>query len=346
MFLAIETSCDETAAAVVQSDGLVRSNIIYSQIAEHQVYGGVVPELASRCHVQALPGVVQSAMHQAGVSWSNLTGLAVTRGPGLANALLTGIAYARGLSMQLDIPLYGVNHLVGHIHSIGLNKIGPAEQLNYPQLILLVSGGHTCLVHRESVDSWTVLGQTLDDAAGEALDKGARLMGLGYPGGPEIQKIAMTGNPDAIKFPRGNAPKGSGSWEYPFTFSGLKTSLLYHVKKHPEDIGPERLADTAASYQEAVVDTLIHRIGQAIRQYPYALLGCAGGVARNLRLRQKMKNIGINCGIPVLIADPDYCADNAAMIGAAAISYYQRGQPHGSTVEVEPNLSIDQMKVA
>jgi len=340
VFLGIETSCDETAAAVLHKDGRVLSNVIFSQIASHQPYGGVVPELASRCHVQALPGVVHSAMQEAGVEWDEIIGIAVTRGPGLATALLTGITYARGLALRLRVPLFGVSHLIGHIHSICLTKNTEAEKLVYPHLVLLVSGGHTCLVRRDKVDAWTVLGQTLDDAAGEALDKGARLMGLGYPGGPEIERIGATGNPNAVKFPRGNALAGSGGWPFPFTYSGLKTSLLYHIRKNPADIQPDRLPDLAASYQEAVVDTLLRRVEQVVREEPCRMIGCAGGVARNGRLREKLSTLGVKLGLPVRFAEPEYCADNAAMITAAAIACYAPRWPEGTTTEVDPNLSL------
>lgn len=340
MFLGIETSCDETAAAVVQSDGRVLSNIINSQIAAHQVYGGVVPELASRCHVEALPSVVRSAIHQAGIAWGDLTGIAVTRGPGLSTALLTGIAYARGLAFRLNLPLFGVNHLVGHLHSIVLGRDRPSRPLEFPVLLLLVSGGHTCLIRRDSTTEWTVLGQTLDDAAGEALDKGARLMGLGYPGGPEIERVACGGNPRAIDFPRGNAVPGSAGWASPFTFSGLKTSLLYHLKKHPEDAKPDRLADTAASFQEAVVDSLVRKVDQYLASGACRLIGCAGGVARNRRLREALTAAGTRRGIPVWFAEPEYCADNAAMIAAAAMACYASRSPEGTTVDVDPALSL------
>ncbi len=337
MYLGIETSCDETAAAVVAPDGRVCSNIIHSQIASHQRYGGVVPELASRCHVEALPGVVDTALHQAGVRWSDIRAIAVTRGPGLATSLFTGVVYARGLACRLGVPLTGVNHLVGHLHSIWLREHAPAAAPVYPHLVLLVSGGHTCLIRRDGVHAWTVLGQTLDDAAGEALDKGARLMGLGYPGGPEIQRHAEKGNPRAIDFTRGNPPPGSGGWSYPFSFSGLKTALLYHLKKYPGDAAPSRLADLAASYQEAVVDTLVRRVEQACDAHPVHLLGCAGGVARNARLREKLQSLGARKGLPVRFADPAWCADNAAMIAAAAKDCYD---PGGHDTGVNPNLSV------
>jgi len=342
MILGIETSCDETSAAVLDPAGRIRSNCIYSQIAVHQPYGGVVPELASRCHVEALPGVVESALRGAGVTWTDIQAVAATRGPGLATSLLTGVVYARGLALRLGIPLFGVNHLIGHVHSIWLRGAEASGEPVYPHLVLLVSGGHTCLVRREGLFAWTVLGQTLDDAAGEALDKGARLMGLGYPGGPEIQRAAEAGDPSRIAFPRGNPPAGSGGWAYPFSFSGLKTALLYHLKKNPGDAGPERIADLAASYQEAVVDTLIRRVEQAVADSPVALIGCAGGVARNRRLREKLGALGKRHGVPVRVADPEVCADNAAMIAAAAISCYQPAWPEGTTTGIEPNLPVTQ----
>jgi len=340
MLLGIETSCDETAAAVVDRAGAVRSNIIYSQVADHQPYGGVVPELASRCHVQALPGVVAEAMKAAGVAWGDLTGIAVTRGPGLATALLTGITYARGLALRLSLPLFGVSHLVGHLQSIGLQASGPARELVYPHLVLLVSGGHTMLVRREAADRWTVLGQTIDDAAGEALDKGARLMGLSYPGGPAIEKAAAGGRVDAVAFPRGTAEADGPGGRYPFTFSGLKTSLLYHIKRQSESITPTHLPDTAASYQEAVVDALVRRVKRALDDEEARLIGCAGGVARNRRLREKLEALGARRGVPVWFAEPAYCADNAAMIAAAAQACLVPAFPDGTATEVDPNLGL------
>lgn len=335
MMLGIETSCDETAAAIVAPDGRILSNIIQSQISAHQIHGGVVPEIASRCHVQALPGVVESALHQARVQWSDIKTIAVTRGPGLATSLLTGVVYARALAVRLALPLVGVNHLVGHLHSIWLQGDQPAASPVYPHLILLVSGGHTCLLRREGLRDWTLLGQTLDDAAGEALDKGARLMGLGYPGGPEIQRLSASGNPNAIHFPRGNPPSGSGGWAYPFSFSGLKTALLYHLKKNPGDL--QRVADLAASYQEAVVDSLVRRVEQALEAGDIKCIGCAGGVARNRRLREALGRLGQKMDVPVLFADPECCADNAAMIAAAAGACY--GDVPNDT-DVNPNLPV------
>lgn len=340
MFLGIETSCDETAAAVVDSEGRILANIIHSQIASHQQYGGVVPEVASRCHVQALPGVVETALHQAGIEWRDITGVAATRGPGLATSLLTGIVYARALARRLDVPLWGVNHLVGHLHSIWLQAGAAAPEPVYPHLVLLVSGGHTCLIRRDALTSWTLLGQTLDDAAGEALDKGARLLGLGYPGGPEIQRLAAKGHPGAIDFPRGNPPGGTGGWAFPFSFSGLKTALLYHLRKHPDDATAARLPDTAASYQEAVVDTLVRRVEQACDGEAMRVIGCAGGVARNARLREKLNALGARLGVPVRFADPDWCADNAAMIAAAAMKMYRAAPGGGGLHEVDPNLAV------
>jgi N6-L-threonylcarbamoyladenine synthase len=340
MILGIETSCDETAVAVLDADGRVRASLINSQIDLHRVYGGVVPEVASRAHVQALPLLVDQAMHTSGVAWPDISAIAVTRGPGLASSLLTGVAYARGLAQRLSVPLFGVNHLVGHLHSIALSDGGPMVALAYPHVMLLVSGGHTCLVHRTDVRAWTVLGQTIDDAAGEALDKGARLMGLGYPGGPEIQREGEGGNPAAVRFPRGVAQPGAGGWALPFTYSGLKTSLLYHLKKHPEETSPGRRRDLAASYQEAVVDTLITQLGKALRAYPACMIGCAGGVARNRRLRERLADEAARRGIPLRVAEPAFCADNAAMIAAAAQACYQPVCPGGCGFEVDPNLSV------
>lgn len=340
MILGIETSCDETAAAVLDPYGRVRVSLINSQIDLHRVYGGVVPEVASRAHVQALPVLVAEAMRGAGVAWEEIRAIAVTRGPGLASSLLTGVAYARGLAQRLSVPIFGVNHLVGHLQSIALSAEEPMTALEYPHVVMLVSGGHTCLVHRTDARAWTVLGQTIDDAAGEALDKGARLMGLGYPGGPEIQREAEGGDPGAVRFPRGVAQTGAGGWVLPFTFSGLKTSLLYHLKKHPEDAAPERRRDLAASYQESVVDTLITQLEKALRAYPARMIGCGGGVARNRRLRERLAGVAARRGIPLRVAEPAYCADNAAMIAAAAQVCYQPACPDGCGVDVDPSLSI------
>lgn len=341
MLLGIETSCDETAAAVLDCDHRVRSSIIFSQVADHQPYGGVVPELASRCHVQALAGVVETALAEAGIGWDAVSGLAVTRGPGLATSLLTGVVYARALATRLCVPLFGVNHLIGHLHSIWLRGDEPPLAPVYPHLILLVSGGHTCLVRRDDPQTWRVLGQTLDDAAGEALDKGARLLGLGYPGGPEIQRLAVSGDPSAIPFPRGLPAPGSGGWDHPFSFSGLKTALLYHLRKNPGDLAVDRLPHVAASYQAAVVDTLIRRVEQACREAgDIALIGCAGGVARNQRLREALNQLGQRIGRPVVFAAPDVCADNAAMIAAAAAACYAPLFPDGSGTDVDPNLAV------
>ncbi|HMP72631.1 MAG TPA: tRNA (adenosine(37)-N6)-threonylcarbamoyltransferase complex transferase subunit TsaD [Kiritimatiellia bacterium] len=325
LVLAIETSCDETSAAVVTREGRVLSNEVYSQIARHQEWGGVVPEIASRCHVEVLPGVIEKALSDAEVAWSDLEGIAVTKGPGLATSLLTGLASARALALRLDLPVAGVNHLDGHAGSVRLSGGATWRDLPTPVLLLLVSGGHTLLVREDPCATYTVIGRTLDDAAGEALDKGSKLLGLGYPGGPAIEATARGGNPKAVAFPLGmvknraaqTLPDGL-SRDLCFSFSGVKTALLNHLRTHPNPSG-QALADLAASYQEAVVLALADRIRRALEEHEYRTLACAGGVARNARLRGALDELACRHGVGLRLAEPEFCTDNAAMIGAAAL---------------------------
>ena len=309
LVLGIETSCDETAAAVVQDGRAVLSNIVFSQVALHQAYGGVVPEIAARHHVEHLPAVVQQAVEVAGVCWSALDAVAVTYGPGLASALLVGLAAAKGLSLRLQRPLVGINHLEAHLYSVCLGATAPRPEDIGPYVALMVSGGHTCLVRVERPLTYRLLGRTVDDAAGEAFDKGAGLLGLGYPGGPAIEAAGREGDPRRVHFPRGvlrrkHARLGGLDPRYCFSFSGVKTALRYHLRAHPLPANDERQrAHLAASYQEAIVDTLVSRVLEAAEG-----TGCVslvGGVALNRRLRAKLELVdpgsraALPCATPV-----------------------------------------------
>ena len=346
IILGIETSCDETAAAVV-ANGAVRANVIYSQIAKHAPYGGVVPEIACRDHVRKLPGIIEAALAEAGCSFDDLDGLAVTYGPGLASSLLIGFSAARALSQRLKKPLMGVNHHEGHIYSVFLGDEPPILDDAFPMLTLLVSGGDTRLIHMKKQGNYEVVGQTIDDAAGEALDKGATLLGLGYPGGPAIQTFAEGGNPNAVRFPRGLDNAGK-EWPYAldrklcFSFSGLKTSLLYHLQKHPNTLENEMLKrDVTASYQEAVTDSLATRMKRALEKYPCASFSCAGGVSLNKPLREKLAALSEKTGIPLRLSSPKLCTDNAAMIAGAAAIKLQAGHPFAPPDDVNPNLRLE-----
>lgn len=345
ILLGIETSCDETAAAVTV-DGAVRSNIVYSQISKHAPYGGVVPEIASRDHVKKLPGIIEQALREATCTFEQLDGLAVTYGPGLASSLLIGWSAARALSRRLHIPLSGVHHHEGHIYSVFLSDQPPVLAGAFPMLVLLVSGGDTRLVYMKAAGRYEVIGQTIDDAAGEALDKGALLLGLGYPGGPAIQKTAEGGNPQAVQFPRGLDNTG-GEWKYAldrklcFSFSGLKTALLYHVQNHPEALADETACrDLVASYQEAVTDALAARVERALEKYRCASFACAGGVSLNSVLRAKLGALSEKTGAPLRLSSPKLCTDNAAMIAGAASIRLACGHPPVLPEDVNPNLQL------
>ncbi len=342
LVLGIETSCDETAAAVVRDGREILSNVIYSQIARHQAYGGVVPEIASRAHVEVLPRIIEESMTEARVSWNDLDAIAATRGPGLSTSLLVGFTAAKALSLRLNKPLLGINHLEGHACSVFLGERSPIQVSEFcPLLVLLASGGHTSLVLIRAIGNYEILGQTFDDAAGEALDKGAKLLGLGYPGGPEIERVARDGNPDAVKFPRGLRGRGDDpETRYAFSFSGLKTSLLYHLKSQPLQPGDPRLPDLAASYQEAVVDTLVSRIDRALDNHVVNGVGCAGGVARNKRLREKLERLAAKRKLPLLLAAPDFCTDNAAMIAAVASANLDFRRHDASELDVDPTWPL------
>lgn len=307
--LGIETSCDETAASVLAEDGTVLSNIITSQHAVHQRFGGVVPELASRAHIESIEGVSAEALQQAHLSWTDLTGIAVTQGPGLAGALLVGVNYAKALAYALNIPMVGVSHLEGHIASAWLQD--PVFPL--PCVVLVVSGGHTHLYYKDPSGHCSLLGSTRDDAAGEAFDKGAQLLGLDYPGGPAIDRLARQGNPDAIAFPRSYLNKGS----LDFSFSGLKTSLLYKLHAMDDRSRATRVADLSAGYQEAIVTVLVEKAFAAVQSSGVRALAVVGGVSANSRLRALLQQRALSEDLRLSLPPLAYCTDNAAMIAAA-----------------------------
>ena len=364
--LGIESSCDETACAVVKDGREVLSNVVYTQIPLHQPYGGVVPEVASRAHIEKIHGVVAEAM-QAGVS---IDAVAVTYGPGLASSLLVGLNAAKGLAMSLGVPLIGINHIEAHLHTPFLFDAGEtnpqAVEQSIPALGLAVSGGHTTWVDMPSYGEYRIIGQTLDDAAGEAFDKAAKLLGLGYPGGPVIDRWAkgywngMTDfsdaaalkalkYPDGIKvrdpmprFPKGQPRAGTAALagldaELCVSFSGLKTALLYYVKKNPPKDDCEKAALVAA-YQEAIVGTLADRTRLALRRRDYKALIVGGGVSLNGRLRAKLAEVAADAHVPLLLAKPKYCGDNAAMI--AGLAYYRRKLVGDAALKVDVNPAL------
>ena len=328
--LGIETSCDETAAAALAADGTVLANIIASQHAVHRRFGGVVPELASRAHIESIEVVSAEALQQAGLAWADLTGIAVTQGPGLAGALLVGVNYAKALAYVLNIPVFGVSHLEGHIASAWLQD--PAFPL--PCVVLVVSGGHTQLYYKEPNGHCRLLGTTRDDAAGEAFDKGAQLLGLEYPGGPAIDRLALKGNPEAIAFPRSYLKKGS----LEFSFSGLKTALLYRLQAMPEQSRAAHAADLAASYQEAIVAVLVEKSFAAVRSSGARALAVVGGVSANSRLRALLQQRASSESLQLSLPPRAYCTDNAAMIAAAGRQALRAGLRAPLDIDAQASL--------
>lgn len=330
--LAIESSCDETAAAVVKDGREVLSNMIYSQIELHTIYGGVVPEIASRKHIEKINQVVQAALDQAGKKLGDMTAIAVTYGPGLVGPLLIGVSFAKALSFSTGIPLIGVHHIEGHISA---NYIEHRE-LEPPFLSLVVSGGHSHLVMVKDYGEYEIIGRARDDAAGEAFDKVARAIGLGYPGGPKIDKISKEGNPEAIKFPRA---KVAGS-SYDFSFSGLKSAVLNYLNSCEMKNIAVNKADVAASFQRAVIDVLVEHSLQAIKEYGYEKFAIAGGVASNSSLRAAFKTACELHKIALYQPSPIFCTDNAAMIGVAGYYEYVKGVRSGYDLNAVPNLKL------
>jgi N6-L-threonylcarbamoyladenine synthase len=381
--LGIETSCDETAAAVVRNGREVLSSIVYSQVPLHQPYGGVVPEIASRSHVEKLPGVMLQAVVDGGgfrvqgsgeahdgssssvhpppstpnpetrarspsIPWQGIDAIAVTYGPGLASSLIVGLAGAKGLALSLGKPLIGINHIEAHIHSVFLTPSAPPPEEACPMLALVVSGGHSLLVEVPRMGTYRVIGQTLDDAAGEAFDKAAQLLGLGYPGGPAIDRAAKQATSrSTFEFPQGRVRAGhhlvSGDLraELCVSFSGLKTALMYHLRNQPPQ-GAEEVNAIAASYQEAIVGALADRCDRALRlaHGRYRALAVGGGVSLNARLRERLREVAEKRRVQLLLAEPKYCGDNAAMIaGLAGIGCGVRGDA-AFALDATPSLAL------
>jgi N6-L-threonylcarbamoyladenine synthase len=329
--LGIETSCDETAVAVVEGE-TVLANLIASQVDVHERFGGVVPELASRAHVEALTPLTDAALETAGCGFRDLDGVAVTVGPGLVGALLVGMAAAKAIALGTGAPLIGVNHLEGHILA---NAVEHGPELT-PSVCLVVSGGHTMLVHMPEPHRYELLGQTVDDAAGEAFDKIARFLGLGFPGGPALDRLARDGDPNAIRFPRAMADSG----DFDFSLSGLKTAVLRHVKAERQagrDVDP---ADLAASFQEAIVDVQVAKTIDAARERRVETVLLGGGVVANTRLRERMEKAGAEAGLRVLFPSLDLCTDNGAMIAVAGAWRLSRGERTSLGVAADPSLEL------
>ncbi len=330
IILGIESSCDETAAALLADDRVLAAQVRTQTI--HSDFGGVVPEIASREHIRVIDRVVRETLARSGKGLAEVELVAATRGPGLLGALLVGYHFARGLALRRGLPFVAVNHMEGHIYASYLDGCHP----RYPALILIVSGGHTQLVLFEEQHRYRLLGETRDDAAGEAFDKGAKILGLGYPGGPVIAARAEQGDPAAVDFPRGMLRSGN----YEFSFSGLKTALLHHVRSLTPEQLDAGLPDIAASYQEAIVDVLVRKTTRALREYPVRQLLLAGGVAANRRLRE--------CIAPaaewveeLILPEPAYCTDNAVMIARAGLARYQTDGSSGPGLDASPCLPLE-----
>jgi N6-L-threonylcarbamoyladenine synthase len=333
--LGIETSCDDTAAAVVVDGTLVESNVLASQDEFHREYGGVVPEIASRKHAELINAVIELALRNANRTFEDIDGVAVTCGPGLVGSLVVGVAAAQGLALARGLPAYAVNHLHGHLFANYLQDgaTHAHAQPKTPFLCLIVSGGHTDLILVESNSRQRVVGRTLDDAAGEAYDKVARLLGLGFPGGPLVEALARDGNPAAFSFPRSLLNEGLN-----FSFSGLKTAVRYHLAAHPQD-GQRRRADVAASFQAAVVDVLCAKLLNAAAQMSIGTVALAGGVSANSALRAELRARAAGKGVNVLVPPAAYCTDNAAMIAAAAYYRGDAARVAPQKLFVDPNFA-------
>lgn len=332
LILAIESSCDETAAAVIKDGREVLSNIIYSQIELHTIYGGVVPEIASRKHIEKINQVVQAALDQAGKKLTDMSAIAVTYGPGLVGPLLIGVSFAKALSFASGIPLVGVHHIEGHISANYIEH----KELKPPFAALVASGGHSHLVVVKDYGEYEVIGRTRDDAAGEAFDKVARAIGLGYPGGPKIDQVSGQGNPDAIHFPRAKVEESV----YDFSFSGLKSAVLNYLNSCQMKGEKFNQADVAASFQKAVVDVLVEHSMAAIREYGFTKFAIAGGVASNSSLRKAFVEACKKEGTAFYYPSPVFCTDNAAMIGTAGYYEYRKGVRHGYDLNAVPNLRL------
>ena len=327
LVLGIETSCDETAAAVLRGGTEILSSVVSSQIDLHARFGGVVPEIASRAHLELLNPVIAQAVVEAGVEEHHIQAVAATVGPGLIGALLVGVASAKALALAWDVPFVGVNHLEAHLYAAFLEE----PDLELPLVVLLVSGGHTLLVHMEDHGHYRVLGQTIDDAAGEAFDKVARYLGLGYPGGPAIDRLSLHGDPEAIRFPRAMLDDGLD-----FSFSGLKTSVVNHVRKHPD----VRTEDVAASFQAAVVDVLVVKARRAAAEVGARAVALGGGVAANSLLRERFLDVCVADGLRAFLPSRSMCTDNAAMIASAGWHRLRLHGPDPLHTGADPNLRL------
>jgi N6-L-threonylcarbamoyladenine synthase len=332
IILAIESSCDETSAAVVVNGREVLSNVIASQIDTHKKYGGVVPEVASRMHIEVVDSVVKAALEEAEVSLKDIDAIGVTYGPGLVGALLVGLQYAKGLSLGSNKPLIGVNHIQGHISANFIEH----KDLKPPFVSLVVSGGHTFIVYVKGYRDFEVIAKTRDDAAGEAYDKVARALGLGYPGGPKIDKLAKEGNENAIEFPRAKFQDDT----LDFSFSGVKSAVLNYLNKAKMKDEEINTADIAASFQKAIVDVLKTNLFLTCERRDIKKIAVAGGVASNSCLRETLQNEGAKRGIEILFPSPILCTDNAAMIGSAAYFNYQEGIISDLDINAKPNLKL------
>lgn len=330
--LAIESSCDETAAAVVKNGREILSNIISSQIALHTLYGGVVPEIASRKHIEKINQVIEAALAEAKMTLEDMTAVAVTYGPGLVGALLVGVAEAKAIAYGAKKPLVGIHHIEGHVSANFIEH----PDLEPPFVCLIVSGGHTHLVIVRDYGEFEIIGRTMDDAAGEAFDKVARAVGLGYPGGPKVDRAAREGNPHAIEFPRARV----GGAEYDFSFSGMKSAVLNYINQAQMKGETISVPDLCASFQNAVVDVLVSRAVAAAKEFGYDKLAIAGGVASNSALREGMRKACEREGLKLYYPSPIYCTDNAAMIGAAAYYEYINGARAGWDLNAVPNLKL------
>lgn len=332
LILAIESSCDETAAAVVKNGREILSNVISSQIDLHTLYGGVVPEIASRKHIEKINQVIKQSLKDANTTLENIDAIAVTYGPGLVGALLVGVSAAKAISFATDIPLVGVHHIEGHISANYIENM----DLEPPFVCLVVSGGHSHLVVVKNYGEYEIIGRTRDDAAGEAFDKVARAIGLGYPGGPKIDKVSKEGNPEAIHFPRAKVNES----EYDFSFSGLKSAVLNYLNGCKMKGEEYNQADVAASFQKAVVDVLVEHSLHAVETYGLNKFAIAGGVASNSSLRKAFEEECQKRNIEFYHPSPIYCTDNAAMIGVAGYYEYMKGERSGLELNAVPNLKL------
>lgn len=334
LILAIETSCDETAAAVVRDGRLVLSSVVSSQVAIHAEYGGVVPEIASRKHLEMITPVIRQALDEAGVTLTDIEGIAVTRGPGLLGALLVGVSMAKSLALACRIPLVGVHHIEGHLLAGFLEQPVP-----FPFLGLVVSGGHTHLYRVDGIGRYRILGRTIDDAVGEAFDKSATLLGLAYPGGALIDRLAQSGNPQAVKLPRPLLHDGSLN----FSFSGLKTAVLTHLKKQPAMPQGQELSDFCASFQAAVCEVLVKKTMAALQQEGLTRLVVGGGVACNSGLRTSLQKMSNERGVELHLAPPKLCGDNAAMLAVAGDAYLSAGCQDDLAMDATATWPLDQV---